>query len=441
MKGAPRGIVGAAVLSAIVAAALIFIAVAVLRPALLAATYSSIVTEEHRAACEVQPAAWGWSSGAVSFYAYDRRGQSSNPNAPSLEVDLLARLNQSEEVAHRVTAGRLVILIPAAVRGPCAILRITTRDIMGNAALWLLPVLAVSVFASIVLAAIYSFAFVLRPLLQRVDALASSARGVGSSEFRPEPVSQDALGTIAAVLTQSHERVIANRDLLLERNRALEDHLAGIAHDLRTPLASMYLTLEALAKDAESPREAEARRAIADVVYLSSLVENLHQATRLRREVEVTSGKVDLADLVRRLEKRFSIIGRHAKVELGADVPDEGVWATCVPALAERAISNVIQNAIEHNEEGGHAAITLVRDASRFELTVSDDGPGLPDGSLTSLDEATFFAEGPRTRGPELGMLITAEIARRAAWDLDYEALSPSGLRVRFTGDLAPEPS
>lgn len=193
------------------------------------------------------------------------------------------------------------------------------------------------------LAAAGTFWFVVLPLRTRIDGLAIVARGVGNQTFAPQPASPDALGHIAEVLTRSHGRIVESREALEQRNRALEEHLAGIAHDLRTPLLSMHLALEAVAEASEGDFRNEARRALADVVYLSSMVENLHQATRLRHAVDVTSGDVELSDLVRRLEKRFAIVGRHAGVEVAANTPEQGVWVACTPALAERAVANLVQ--------------------------------------------------------------------------------------------------
>ncbi|MEO1232680.1 MAG: HAMP domain-containing sensor histidine kinase [Myxococcota bacterium] len=440
MRKAPRGIIAAAAMGASLAGGLMVLAVGLARPALRRATFSGIVTEEHRAACEANPASWGWESGGLSFHAYDLTGHSVHPKAPPLEPELLAETRRTGSVADLDTPGRLRVLVPLASRGPCALLRITSRDIFGLAASWLLPLLASTLVVGMLLAAVLSFVFVLRPLRRRVAALATSARKVGTASFVAEPSGEDALGVIADVLARSHARVVSKRAALVERNRALEEHMAGIAHDLRTPLTSMHLALESLAKKAEGRQPVETRQAIADVVYLSSLVENLHQATRLRREVEV-SGQVELSELVRRLEKRFALIGRHAGVEVAAHAPDEEVWAACAPALTERAVSNLVQNAIEHNDEAGHVAVTLTQRDGRFELVVADDGPGLPEYTNASLDEATFLAEGPRPRGPGLGMLITAEIARRAGWELRYEAGEPRGLRAHLEGPVIGAPS
>ncbi|MEM1414708.1 MAG: HAMP domain-containing sensor histidine kinase [Myxococcota bacterium] len=428
-----RRIVASAALSVAVAAGLVGLTLSFARPNIRTETLTLIAGADQLEACTESPATWGWRSGSLSFFAYARDGRSANPSAPALEPDLLVTV-LGGEVAHHDDGMEVVSLLPTAESaGPCALLRVSSADVLEATRSRVQNVMVVAVVAGMLLAAFGTFAFVVLPLRSRVEALAAAAGGVGSEAFQPEPPTPDALGHIARVLATSHTRIVEAREALEARHRALEEHLTGIAHDLRTPLASMQLALEGLAAD--DPPSDEAKQAIADVVYLSALVENLHQATRLRHEVAVAEGRVELGELVRRLERRFAIVGRHANVEVAASAPDEPLVAACNPAMAERALSNLIQNAIEHHPGAGHVAVTLERTGDGFELVVADDGPGLPEGALASLEEETFLLEASRRRGPGLGMLITAEIARRAGWTLSYEPTEP-GLRARLRGPL-----
>ena len=391
-----------------------------------------------RDACDAAPETWGWRSGDITTFGYDRSGRSANPEAPPMEADLLRQATSTGRVVYDMTPGRITWVAPAGAEGPCAVLRGTARNLESIVAPRFLTVLGASLLGGMLLAAAGTVWFVLRPLRDRIDGLARDARAVGSPAFTPQPAGPDALGYIAEVLTQSHGRIVETREALEQRNRALEEHLAGIAHDLRTPLSSMHLALESVAEASDGDLHEEARRALADVVYLSSMVENLHQATRLRHELDVTSGRVELSDLVRRLERRFAIVGRHAGVEVAGNTPEEEVWVACTHALAERALSNLVQNAVEHNTEPGHVAIrlSLLDSGRRFELLVADDGPGLPKETLANLQRETFLVDDARPRGPEMGMLIITEVARRAGWSVSYKGLEPTGLQVRLEGPV-----
>ena len=434
-RSLPRGIIASAALSVMAVVILIVVGLSLSRNTIRGAALASVASKVDMEACATAPASWGWSSGVMSFYAYSRAGESANPAAAPLEPELL-REALSSGSAEEETEERVVYVVTHAASGPCAVLRVTSANVNPATRSRMLSIIAVAMVGGMLLAALGTYWFVAQPLRSRVDALALAAKRVGEAGFVPEAQSEDALGHIAEVLAASHRRIVEARAALEDRNRALENHLAGVAHDLRTPLASMQLALEALATTAAGTDKAEARRALADIVYLSALVENLHQGTRLRQEVDVTSGCVDLAELVRRLEHRFAIVGRHANVAVAANTPENAVWAACTPALAERALANLIQNAVEHHPGGGHVAVTLSvsEDTERFEVVVVDDGPGLPAGTLASLEAETFLTQEARPRGPGLGMLITAEVAKRADWEVRYEPQQPTGLKVVISG-------
>ena len=100
----------------------------------------------------------------------------------------------------------------------------------------------------------------------------------------------------------------------------------------------------------------------------------------------------------------------------------------------ERAVANLVQNAVEHNLEGGHVAIKLdvFDQGKRFQLVVVDDGPGMPDETLASLQRESFIVDDAQSRGPGMGTMIAKAVAHRAGWSVRYTQLSPTGLEVQI---------
>lgn len=437
----PRRLLVGAALASVAVGVLVVAGLRVVQPRMQAVSVEEQMGAIDAEACETDPAAWGWESGDISFFAYDRDGRSLNPDAPPLDADQLERLSNEGRPVMSTPSGRVQWLVPRAADGPCALVRVTSKDVQPVVSPRIFRVLLGAILTGMFLAVMGTFLLVVRPLRTRIDRVAAAARSVGSASFAHPPGTTDALGHITDVLARSHDRIVASTEALEARNKALERHLAGVAHDLRTPLASMHLALEALAAASEGPMRDEARRSLADAVYLSAMVENLHQATRLRHEFDVTSGTVDLTDLVQRIEKRFAIVGRHAGIEVAANTPEDELLVACTPALAERAVSNLVQNAVEHNDDPGHVAVTLTRidGGRRFALAVVDDGPGLPPDALATLQSETFLLDEARRRGPGMGTLITNEVALRAGWTVRYRALEPTGLEVRIEGPIVDE--
>lgn len=430
-----------AMASAIIALFLVIFAATTERSSVQAQFDARIVGAENIQACEAAPEQWRLDGPRV--HAYDRDGQSRNPDAPPLEPELLERLRAGGvDRARHPERGDSLVLLRAAGDGPCAVFRMEFpgRPAGPPWAGWGFPLLA---SISMLVVAGVSYATTVRPLVRRVRRLAQQAEAVGREDYGgvDDDISDD-LGHIGAALTRSHERIQADRDELLARHRALEEHMASIAHDLRTPLASMQLSIEALAGEPESDEEAQiARRAVEDAVYLGALVENLHQAVRLRHGLDAREGQVDLREVVARVAERFGVLGQAEGVDVASAQPDDPVIVQCTPALAERAVANLVHNAVVHNDHGpdqrGHVAVLLERTGDRFVLTVLDDGPGVPPAQVADLAHRTFQVEDARRRGPGLGVAITNEVARRVGWEIHYEREEPRGLRVTIRGGCA----
>ncbi|MEM7155065.1 MAG: HAMP domain-containing sensor histidine kinase [Myxococcota bacterium] len=432
-----RLLIGAAAVCAMVGL-LFIVTLNTVRPAIHSASVKHQLGSIDHTTCNADPESWGWASGDLSFFAYDRDGRSLNPAAPPIEPHLLSQALATDGVGMETSPDRISFVMRRASEGPCAVLRATSRNLDATISSRIRGALAIAIVVAMSAAVLGTYLLVVRPLRSRIEEVATAARSVGSDSFEPRPRATDALGHIADVLARSHERLTDARGALEARNQALEQHLAGVAHDLRTPLASMHLALEALATESRGAVRDDARRALADAVFLSSMVENLHQAARLRHEVDVTSGRVELSDLVRRVEKRFAIVGRHAGVEVAANTPEREVWVACTPALAERAVANLVQNAVEHNDETGHVAVALSLEDSgrRFRLVVTDDGPGMPQEAMADLHTESFLLDEARPRGPGMGTLITKEVARRAGWSVRYAPVDPTGLEVQLEGPV-----
>lgn len=390
-------------------------------------------------ACQAEPVTWHQEvADLVDAFAYDSNGQSANPTAPPLEATLLDGARRFGASASPQDGG-LVDVRRVANGGPCTFVRVVFRppdDLSGAVGSGMLVGTAVALVLVVGLA----LGIVLQPLLARIARLRRAAEGVGSPGFTPaDDDVQDALGAIAEVLDRSHGRICANEAELLARQAALERHLAEIAHDLRTPLASLLLAVQEIAPVAP-PRDPAIRRALDDAEYVNALVDNLHQSTLLRQGLEVgENSRVDVSEIVERLEARFRALGSLVGVAVAASVPDGAVLARGVPALAERAIANLVHNAVRHGTVGGHVAVVLERINGCFELAIVDDGPGLRIEQLADLQEPTLRSDGPRARSGGLGLAITMEAARRFGWDVRFEPGAPQGLRVVVSGACVPE--
>lgn len=395
------------------------------------------------ARCERDPVAFARSIGEeLELRTYDEQLRPTVPDAPPLDPVLLERLRAGEASPSRMYFLDLewggAALRRASERGPCAHVQLRWRVSYAERN-WTLTLILLLLAGSVAAAVGLASFFAVRPVASRLERLRRAAQQVGRDAgyaSADDPTADD-LGQLSHLLDQAHARIAADARRAAARERALEDHLANIAHDLRTPLASLQIALEQLS--ARDAGDGLVRGAIDDVVYLGALIDDLNLACQLEDGADPLRGdpRVDLGAVVDRLARRFAALGRARGIEVHGARPDAPVWARCNPAMAEQAIANLAHNAVAHGEPGGHVAILLEESGNGFTLSVVDDGPGVPPADLPRIGERTFRSDEARRRDPRgsgLGLAITGEVCRRANFTLSFVREEPRGLRATVSG-------
>lgn len=204
----------------------------------------------------------------------------------------------------------------------------------------------------------------------------------------------------------------------LKSPRAADEHyalLSGIAHEMRTPLASIRVQLEVALNSKGRPSWKQiGQDVLKETRRLSKLVEDMLLLSRLELEAEhVNIGRscaVDLAGLVMDSVDRYA----GARVPITVDAPDSYMICGVVEDLS-RMVTNLIDNAVEW--AGTHVEVSLANQAGWVILEVSDDGIDIPSSQLKRvfepfyrLDEARSRADDERS-GAGLGLSIVQAIA------------------------------
>jgi len=258
----------------------------------------------------------------------------------------------------------------------------------------------------------------LRPI-KRLTAAAESVAATGSLAERVEVRGEDELGRLA---TRFNEMLEA-----LERSVGAQRRLvADASHELRTPLTAVRTNLDLL-REGKLPAE-EAQRALeessVELDGLTTLVSDLVELARgEERKLRVEDVQLDdlVATVVDRAKTRapqMTFITSLAPVHVNAD-----------PVLLERAISNLIDNAVKWSPAGGPVEIT-VREG---EVTVTDHGPGIADEDLPRIFDRFYRAATARSKpGAGLGLAIVREAATAHGGTATVENAA-SGARFRLT--------
>jgi two-component system sensor histidine kinase TctE len=236
---------------------------------------------------------------------------------------------------------------------------------------------------------------------------------------------------------------------LREHSEAQRRFIADAAHQLRTPLAMQASQIEYARFMRQNRQDWQTRRADMDALWVDMQTSN-------RRLVAVTNKllllaqaehgdahtqleRVDLAAAVLRCVEQLAALADRRRIDLGVEAPAEpgGLPVLAQPALLDALVTNLLDNALRYTQEGGRVTVGARRSGERIELTVEDNGPGIPAEALERVFER-FYRVSQDNDGTGLGLAIVREIAR--AFDADVELApnprEPRGLlaTVRFAG-------
>jgi two-component system osmolarity sensor histidine kinase EnvZ len=251
-----------------------------------------------------------------------------------------------------------------------------------------------------------------RPLRE----LTRAAAAIGRSRT-PPPVSESGPSEIRTLsrafnqMTSDLKRIDEDRALLL----------AGVSHDLRTPLARIRLGVEMLDAGADAALRAGM---VQDIEDIDAVINQFLDFARVTGEQSAAS-EVDLNELVNAALERYRRRGKTITTRLGA-VPRLQMKAHAI----QRLLTNLTDNALHHGGPG--VEIETAADDGRVRLSVLDRGPGIPAAETERmLQPFTRLNQARSTSGSGLGLAIVDRIAKLHGGSVSLRAREGGGLEAR----------
>ncbi|WP_461536844.1 ATP-binding protein [Spongorhabdus nitratireducens] len=264
-----------------------------------------------------------------------------------------------------------------------------------------------------------------REIIRPFSNLAKAASAFGR-DLKPVPLpesgSREVMETIHA-FNQMQDNI---RQYMNER----KELFSGISHDLKTPLTRLRLRVAMMDDDAE--REAFEQ----DLDYLDLMVKSALQ-TMKDTDIHENTTRVELGPLLLSIVDSYP--ESHACITANREQVSH-ITATVVgkPLALRRCLENLIDNAVRYGE---HAEITLRQLEDNWQISIIDQGPGLPDNMLMEVFKPYVRLEHGRKVNPEgsgLGLMNARRLARIHDGELYLENLEPGGLEVRLLLPAAP---
>jgi two-component system osmolarity sensor histidine kinase EnvZ len=256
----------------------------------------------------------------------------------------------------------------------------------------------------------------MRNQLRSIRRLARAADEFGKGRDVPDfkPSGATEVRRAATAFLRMRERI--------ERQiRQRTEMLAGVSHDLRTPLTRMKLELALLAKQHPDL----SKSLTADLNEMQQMVEAY--LAFARGEGEEAAMLIDFGALVTEAADEARRHGADVALELDGDLE-----LNARPRAVKRAITNLVDNARRY---GSHVRLRAYRGNGAVELVVDDDGPGIPPEHYEEVFKPFSRLDGsrnPETGGTGLGLSIALDIARGHGGDITLDRSPLGGLRARL---------
>ena len=284
-----------------------------------------------------------------------------------------------------------------------------------------------------------------RRIARPIVALAAVARSIGAGHPGSEPVAGDVreVREVAAALHDA-DAAVRERQLLIQRekdlaqaaDRAKDEFIAALSHELRNPLAAITAASHILrVVEPTHAAAADARGVIhRQTKHMSRMVEDLLDVSRIiMGKANLTIEGLDLGKLARNTVDVWRAAGRFD--DRNVSVHAEPVWIAADRTRMEQILANLLDNAVKFTSEGTRIAVTVGSEAGFAVLRVADEGPGIgPDLMPRVFDVFVQGEQGVgRARG---GMGVGLTLVKRLT-EMQHGSIAvgtgPGGRGAEFT--------
>jgi two-component system NtrC family sensor kinase len=280
--------------------------------------------------------------------------------------------------------------------------------------------------------------FLARQMLAPLSRLMATTQRIAAGDFTPlKPARRyrDEFSGLAVAMNLMMKELARRQEVLVQSHklRAVGTLTSGVAHELNNPINNITLTAEALREDYHELSDRERLEMVSDLVEQAErsqkIVRNLLD---FARESEITTEKVDLAELLQRTANLAANQIRLSGAKLLLEVPGNLPPIHGDKQSLSQVFLNLLLNALDAVGKGGQVTICAegTRGGDYVNITVSDNGHGIPAHVMNSIFDP-FFTTKSKGKGTGLGLSVSLGIVRQHGGDIRVE--SKDGQGSKFT--------
>ncbi|WP_195420869.1 sensor histidine kinase [Faecalicatena contorta] len=277
-------------------------------------------------------------------------------------------------------------------------------------------------------------------LLKSVKPITKGIQDLSAGE--PVQIKESGLlSEISANINRTSDILQGQKTQLRKKETARANWIAGVSHDIRTPL-SMVMGYAGQLKDDTDLTPEEQKKAeviVRQSKRIQNLINDLNLASKLEYNMQpINLAKYNLIAIVRQVVVDFMNMDIEDNYPIQWET-DEALITCPINAdrdLLKRAIGNLIQNSINHNEQGCKIYVGVTADGSKCTVYVSDDGIGATDEQIEKLNNTSHYMvcdENTTEQRHGLGLLIVKQIVSAHGGTTIIEHSSYDGFSVKIT--------
>lgn len=226
------------------------------------------------------------------------------------------------------------------------------------------------------------------------------------------------LSELAANINKTSEILQSQRRQLRKKETARANWIAGVSHDIRTPLSMVMGYASQLESDDRLPEDDRKKASVivSKSRQMKNLINDLNLASKLEYNMQpINPARQNLVAVVRQVVVDFintDIDDKHP-IEWETDEDLKVCFADIDEDLMKRAVSNLIQNCINHNEQGCHIFVRVMTGEDTCMVVVADNGRGATDEQIEKLNHSPHYMicdENTLEQRHGLGLLIVKQI-------------------------------
>ena len=249
-------------------------------------------------------------------------------------------------------------------------------------------------------------------------------------------------GELADTVNRTSEQLRRRNEIIARRDDARTSWIAGVSHDVRTPLALILGWAEQLEQDTALPTAARQKACgiRTQSEKLRALIEDLNLTSKLQYGAQpLRCRPTQAGPLLRRLAAEFcdSPLAARCTVALGIAPDADKAILDADAALLARAVENLLHNAACHNPGPVQVQLSAVRTGKTLRITIADDGAGYPPAVLHALQTGEAGENTPHI----LGLHVVEQIIRAHGGTAAFARNAPRGAKAVLVLPVTEDPA